>query len=729
LNNTPLMKTTLAVLTMVSLNAQVFAASITPSDRAFLETPPILGFKEIIETREISEETLSPDGRFAAYVVTIPEVKSNARRAELQLASADGRSIRLIPTPPASRPSSIQWFPDGRRFAFLLRSGGTAQIHICETETGEARAITHSAEGVDRYALRPDGRYLAWISSASSGKRIWAMDAAENTEPIAVTEFRAELTAPSWHPDGRRIFFLWSEAAPKSTPSAVRWLDEPRPAQRIGSVDFKTRQERVWLPDAGFTVLNYKISPGGKHLAFQAFPSLQGEDPNDPEPAALRLMNLENENVQVLLPKNGGPDNSFYAFSPDGRKLAFVAPDRLQFRRNGKPRLLDLETGRQRAWLETDDIDVGNIFWNESSDMLFFSSSVRTNRPWFSLRLSDGALARISPDSGYQEGRYVPEARAFLFSHSDAAHPAELFKASLSTLSDRGRWVQISRANVHLLAWPMSSAQTVRWKGRDGREIEGLLYTPPGYKPGRPRPMIVQCYAGTNRFASSFVSYAQALAARGYLVFQPNPRGYGSFYGEKFMFEGFSPANPLDAKFQDFVSGVEHLCATGVADRERLGLMGWSWGGNLADWIMVNTSIFKAVSSGAGWIDQVAIYGQGDYQKFYRLSWGNSAFSAWEDYMNHSPVRFIGRAKTPTLLNVGENDAFHVGQCRATYNALREFGVPAEMLIHAGQSHMLQSPQSLLAKILAEFFWFEQWVNGGPSWLNWREEYNRLIAQ
>jgi dipeptidyl aminopeptidase/acylaminoacyl peptidase len=679
-----------------------------------------IGFQDLIEARGFSQETLGSGGRFAAYVVDHSDVKANAERQELMVASGDGQSIRSVALPVGGRASSIQWFSDGRRFAFLLQGSGKGQVQAVDAESLQMKALTDEPGGVAQFALRPDGSSLAWIAEG----RLRVQDLAGSSAPVTLGG--PGLSAPRWHPDGRRIFVLRADVPPSATPSIVRWLDHPEPVQRLVSIDLSTRQERVWDTGTGLSLQAFEPGTGGGHVAFHAKTVGPSLEPGDPGRQSLRLLDLATGGVRELVPSWGGPGRAFFSFSPDGARLAFTAPPGNM--RHGRLRVLDLGTGMVRHYMESADLNLRAMDWNETSDGLHFCTNMRLDRPWFALKTGDGTWSRIAPRPGTFVGRYVPASRAFLFTFADASRPPELYSATTSTLADPARWVKLSRANERLVTLPMPEARIVQWKSTDGREIEGLLHAPVGHRPGQPLPMIVQLNGARNDFHAFYQSYAPVLSARGYLVFQPNYRGLNGYYGESFLREGFHPNDVRDVFTADVLAGVEHLCAAGLADRNRLGLMGWSIGGSNADWVMVKTPIFKAVSSGAGSTDMVAMYAAGTYRAYYRLSWGASAFKAWDYYADHSSLKHMGQARTPTLFQVGENDEGVVSQCLESYNALREFGVPTELLVHKGEPHILQSPHSVLAKMLAEVHWFDQWIRGGPSWLTWNEEFKRIVG-
>jgi hypothetical protein len=151
-------KAILAALFVLTLAAFEYAGPSEAGRVPAKQAANVIGFKEMAETREIGQPTLNPGGKYASYVVAIPDIKSNTQREELFLASTDGQAIRRVGTPPQSSPASLQWFPDGRRFVFMLRIAGKAQIYSGDTDTAQATPVTHLAGGVDEYALSPDGR-------------------------------------------------------------------------------------------------------------------------------------------------------------------------------------------------------------------------------------------------------------------------------------------------------------------------------------------------------------------------------------------------------------------------------------------------------------------------------------------------------------------------------------------------------------------------------------------
>ena len=232
----------------------------------------------------------------------------------------------------------------------MLRIAGKAQVYLGETETAQAKPLTRLAGGVDEYVLSPDGRRLALLGTGASGKQIWLLELKGDGEPVPLTSGLAEAESLLWHPDGRRIFFLKTEVrfptAAAATPSVVRWKDESPSPRHIRSVDVETKQERPWTQAPDYIVLNFEIAADGRNLAFQAQSSERPVIPNDHRKSTLRLLNLENTAARILVPQMGGPGQCTYAFSPDGRKLAYVSPDRLEYARFGKLHILDLTDGR-----------------------------------------------------------------------------------------------------------------------------------------------------------------------------------------------------------------------------------------------------------------------------------------------------------------------------------------------------------------------------------------------
>jgi dipeptidyl aminopeptidase/acylaminoacyl peptidase len=292
-------------------------------------------------------------------------------------------------------------------------------------------------------------------------------------------------------------------------------------------------------------------------------------------------------------------------------------------------------------------------------------------------------------------------------------------------------WVKVSDGNPQVGKLALGETEAVRWKAKDGVTVEGLLIKPLGYEKGRRYPLIVQIHGGPaaadmNGFQGRYVTYPHIYAAAGYAVLQPNYRG-STNYGEAFARQ--IGGNFMRLSYGDIMSGVDHLIAEGIADPDRLGMMGWSAGGHLSSWTLTQTDRFKAISTGAGAVNWISMYAESDVQSVREFYLGGRPYDAWDNFVKESALKYIRNAKTPTLIHVGEADQrVPKPQSDELYMALKKLGVPVEYLVYPGMPHGLTEPRYQLVKMVSEFSWFEKWIKGRKDWFEWKALLDTLPA-
>jgi dipeptidyl aminopeptidase/acylaminoacyl peptidase len=266
--------------------------------------------------------------------------------------------------------------------------------------------------------------------------------------------------------------------------------------------------------------------------------------------------------------------------------------------------------------------------------------------------------------------------------------------------------------------WPSGTppeAEVVRWKSRDGLEIEGILVYPLGYRRGAPCPLVVDAHGGPpSAFSRGYVLSpdrtvdSAALAARGFAVLRPNPRG-STGYGRDFRFANYGDWGGGD--LDDILDGVDWLIREGIVDGERLGIAGWSYGGYLAAAAISRTTRFKGACVGAGITNAASFNGTSDIPDFIPDYLGAEAWEDPQRYLRHSPALNAGAVRTPTLILHGEEDErVPTGQGRELHNALRRRGVPVELVLYPRQGHAIGEPRLQLDARRRIVEWMERWV-------------------
>jgi dipeptidyl aminopeptidase/acylaminoacyl peptidase len=268
----------------------------------------------------------------------------------------------------------------------------------------------------------------------------------------------------------------------------------------------------------------------------------------------------------------------------------------------------------------------------------------------------------------------------------------------------------LTRANAGLLASvQLLTAEEVRYPGADGTELHGMLMKPPGFREGVRYPTVLRIHGGPQeQWGHKFESSWQAIAARGYVVFGPNPRG-SSGRGEAFQKTVFGDWGNVDVL--DVLAAADHLVATGIADAKRLGIGGWSYGSMLTNYVIASDTRFRAATSGAGVSNMLAGYGTDEWSKDWEAELG-LPWETPEKWLQRSyPFLHADRIKTPTLFLCGAKDynvpAIHSEQM---YVALKRLGVPTRLIIYPGQSHEFSKP-SFQRDVLARYLsWYERWL-------------------
>ncbi|HEX4914573.1 MAG TPA: prolyl oligopeptidase family serine peptidase, partial [Vicinamibacterales bacterium] len=292
----------------------------------------------------------------------------------------------------------------------------------------------------------------------------------------------------------------------------------------------------------------------------------------------------------------------------------------------------------------------------------------------------------------------------------------DVYIASLPAMSAR----KVSDTGAQIAAWPKHAREVVRWKSQDGAEIEGVLHKPADFQAGRRYPLLVVIHGGPTGvsrptpYASGSYYPIDAFLAKGALVLEPNYRGSAG-YGEKFRSLNVRNLGIGDA--WDVLSGIDALVQQGLADRDRVGSMGWSQGGYISAFLTTRHSErFKAISVGAGISDWMTYYVNTDIHPFTRQY---LKATPWDDpkiYADTSPMTYIKQAKTPTLIQHGEDDArVPIPNAFQLYQGLRDQNVPVQLSIFKGFGHGLTKPKANRGAMQQNLDWFSRYVWNTPT--------------
>ena len=680
-------------------------------------------FMDVIKMRGVGRGDVSRDGKWLLYTISENNWEKGKRFTDIYLVSIAGGEARQMTFTEDKSEESPAWYPGGGLFGFLSDREGKRQLYLMRSDGGEARRVTDEKEGVNRFRWSLDGQHLAYSAGKPEKRQIWLMPP-RGGEAVQLTKHKTPIVWWDWSPDGKSIYFTSPDRVDEDDQKRkekgfdVQVVDQPKPPEHLWMIDMETKEEKRLTSGEEYTVSSVEISKDRKWIAFRGISTNRYAGWMDSE---LYLLDLTSGKVTKLT--DNEVSEGGFLFSPDSRWLAFSAPDEFTTYRTRKIYLLPVAGGEWRK-LPTDfHYDASVSFWGGDSQTIYSNTLVGVNYGLFSIPISGGKVRQIIKENAVFVGR-DEDSGALIIQYSDPAHPTDLYTSNWERLGDPEGWVRLSRSNPEVEEMLLGEYETIQWKSTDGKTIEGLLIKPVGFQQGSRYPLIVQIHGGpasayTNAFSGYYGTYVHIYAGNGYAVFQPNYRG-STGYGEEFRME--IAGDYFRQAFDDIMTGVDYLIKRGIADPDKLGMMGWSAGGHWSNWTLVSTDRFKAISTGAGAVNWISLYAQTDVQFTREFYFQGTPYDNWDGYIQVSPLKYIKRAKTPTLIHFGEKDQrIPKPQGDELHMALKKLGVPTEYIVYPNMPHGLRDIRYQMVKMQAEFGWFEKWIKGKEEWFNWKK--------
>lgn len=644
----------------------------------------------------MSQCAVSADGGQIAYTETRWQPPDEKRNTDLWVVDAATKTVRRLTFDPAGD-NLPQWSADGRYIYFtssrkrgeekLPPYNGKKQVWRIDPDGGQPQPVTRLKDGIGSYDLSADGTALYYTTSKEETDEDWK-ELREEFKDLkyghGVTKFSRvwKLDLRSWRArelvDDKRVIVSFKVAPDQS---------------RIAMI---TRPDETLLTNEGWSRVD--IYDAATKTVSSATPeSWRNEHPSP---------------YGWLDSVSWSGDSQALAFtvSFDGYPPMLYVADRFE----DGPRLREL---RRPAGVS---ITGGTVTWRGTSRDVCFLGEERARARVYCVaddgRTGSGEHRTLTPGDVVAKGfDFAPSGSPLAVILGTTTHTPDLFLAA--TMGDGSRRVlqRMTTINPQMDSWKLPQISLVRWIGADGDEVEGVLELPPDYKPGAPLPMVVEIHGGptaASQYRLRFWIYGRTLlAAKGYAVLSPNYRG-STGYGDKFMTDLVGREN--DIEVEDILNGVEAMIERGIADPERIGVMGWSNGGYLTNCLITRSDRFRAASSGAGVLDMVIQWGTEDtpghvINFMKKLPWDDA-----KAYRDGSPMYNLGKVNTPTLIHVGENDPrVPPAHSRALYRALRHYlHVPAELVVYPDEGHGLTKYTHRKAKMQWDLAWFDRYLLG-----------------
>ncbi|MGA8532601.1 MAG: S9 family peptidase [Candidatus Tumulicola sp.] len=619
----------------------------------------------------LSDAAIAADGTRIAFVAARAVLEKNEYRDRLWLYDLRSQRLRRLDAAHATY-ASPQWSPDGAALAFIAEDGATHadQLFVLDVATGASRRVTAGKTDVENFAWRPNGRSIAF-------------------------------TRPDW-------------VAPK------RGIAAYEDAFRVTDNDYlttaATQPTHLWLADAGharerrltegtWSVADSTISwsPDGSRVLYVRVPSaIHGVD----DRASAYVLDPASGGSQALTAHAAYEDQALW--SPDGSRALYLYP------RNGDPAsattVISIAGGAESDITRDLDRHVDTASWMPGSNAVLLKVYDVAAGPLFEQPLT-GAARRLPlgtvVDADIAPVQSVARNGTIAFVGTEAGRATELYALPRGATAPE----RLTNFNAAVAGLNLGRVSTVRWDSPDGFHEAGVLTYPPGYVAGKRYPMVLRIHGGpTETSEAMFEPFYQLAAARGYLVFAPNYRG-SSNLGNTFERAIFNDASEGPGK--DVMAGIAAVEKLGIVDESRIGVSGWSYGGQLTSWMIGHYQIWRCAVTGAAVNDLVVDYTIADDIDAYRASFSDSPFAGNElaTWQRQSPITYFKDIHTPLLLlgNVYDVRVPIVEQYEM-FHALRDNGVPVEFYAYPSGGHLPHGPVRLADAYRRWLAWFDRYL-------------------
>ena len=619
--------------------------------------------------------------------------------------------------------------PDGTRAAFVVsqavmegeKSEWLSHIHVASADGKETFQLTQGDKSATQPRWSPDGRWIAFLSARGSEKdkvNLFRIRVGGG-EAEALTSEKSNITAFEWAPDGKSLAFVMAD--PKSEEeeknskekrdARVVDADEKLARLYVVSVEKNADDKRPpkRLTDGSMHVTGLDWSPDSSTIVFSHQKTTKVFDQND-----ISTVAMSGGDPKPLV--TTGAHEAGPVFSPDGRSIAYTgSDDPPTWAFTAWARIIPVAGGPSRALAKTFDEQPSILGWSADGRALYVQEVHGTMARISTLPVDGGPSTFLTPaDLNPGAATLNRGATAFGFAVAASDKAPEAYVARIQPFAA----TQVSRVQTvaQAVQAPLGRTEVIRWKAPDGLAIEGLLTYPAGNAQGKRVPLLVIVHGGpTGVFTQSFIGtpgpYPIAIfASRGYAVLRCNVRG-SSGYGRKFRYANYQDWGGGD--YRDIMSGVDHAIGMGVADADRLGIMGWSYGGYMTSWVITQTKRFKAASVGAGVTNLMSFTGTADIPGFIPDYFGGEYWDVLDKWRARSAMFNVKGVSTPTLIQHGEDDRrVPVSQGYELYNALLRQRVPVKMIVYPRQPHGIQEPKLIKDTMDRNLEWFDRWILG-----------------
>jgi len=635
----------------------------------------------ILNVKSIKDVQISPDNTAAIFASTEPAVVDQkdhfiTRLYKVQI-ETPGETLPVPITPLTYSAFQAKWSPDGRWIAFISDKSGINNLYLISSSGDEIQPLTNAAKNIETYQWSPDSKQIAFVMSDDKTTKT-------PSSSDAYIYPRSNVINRLW------IIDIASSQQPKYLTTDAYFVR--------GKGDFGTTNEEFdWSPDGKTITFAYSPGPGFENFYLKS-----------------SIASLDIASGQITPWEKKAQHESIPRYSPDGKWISYLTSDtpaRYTIDRQVAVRAAD---GSQIRKLQLTANEGPLLFgpsllgWDYDGKHVLFFEPKGTKFQIPALPLNGKEPHEISTQENIMQWPALSHDRTTIgFVGQTPTSPPEAYVSKLTEFKP----IPISNLNMAFQSYQNPKTEIVSWKSPDGQSIEGLLTYPIDYQPNQRYPLLLVIHGGpmgvfSETFLGTLYPYPLAsFAEAGFAILRPNPRG-STGYGKNFRQANVNDWGGED--YKDIMAGVDAMIARGIADGNKLGVMGWSYGGYMTAWIIAHTSRFKAASVGAAPINLTSLSGTADLPSFIEDYMGDFIQNA-SIYKDRSPLFYADRVNTPCLIQHGlDDERVPVSQAYEYYHALNNRGKEVTLVLYPRSGHRITEPKLHLDLMERNLEWFKK---------------------
>ncbi len=673
--------------------------SITAAQQSAAPRP--ISVDDFFAYREAHDPQVAPDGQYVAYTVSSSSLKDDKPETRIYMVpAAGGEAVALTAEGVSS--DNPRWSPDGKFLAFLSeRSEGKTQVYLLNRLGGEAQRLTDTIQNVESFEWAPDGKRLVLVLRDPSPEEVEAAankGKEDGEDKAAGASGKKPKTQRPWVID--RLLYKTD---------TVGYLDRRRTHLYVFDVASKSLSQ---VSSGDYDDSEPAWSPDGKLLAFSSNRSKPDPDVTYNKDIWVVAADNKDKGEHPLQVTTHPGEKDHPSWSPDGKWITYVTSldPKLFYYATKHVGVSPAEGGEAKILTRSFDRFATLPRFAPDGKFIYFIADDDGTQNLCQVSLADGKITRPVGGRMTVDGYSFSKDGTLAATIADTVHPYEVFALP------GGKLTRLSHLNDAWVAQlKLSPGEYVSFKSKDGTTVHGYLFKPVDYVPGKKYPAILRLHGGpTDEYEAEFEQPAQLFAANGYVVLYPNPRG-SSGYGEEFCKAIFADWGNKD--YQDDMAMVDYAIAQGIADPDKLGVGGHSYGGISTDFIIGQTTRFKAAISNAGAAEMTSLWGHDEYEKEYVLElgypWENRA--AWDRV---APFYKVKNITTPTLF-MGGNIDWNVPVLggEQMYESLKTLGRETELVVYPDEYHEFKTPSHIKDMYERYLAWYAHYVkaDGSPA--------------